>query len=426
MYRDLFMQTPLVLAALAVLVGAVAWRPHGWGPVLGAALAVGLAALGGAVALTDISTALASQWRAYATLVSVMATTSCAERLGLLDRLAALIEPRTRGPVKHAFRVTFVIAALLAAVLSNDAAILLLTPTILTLLRTVYPRRYPKFLVPFALAVFAAAGVAPLVISNPMNLVVAEHLGIGFNEYALRMIPVAVLGWVTTYAVLAWYFRDVLSDEAPALGSWPEPPGRPSFAERVVLYAGVASLVAYPLVALADLPLWPIAATGAVISLAVTLHAGHRGRTIARGIAWSAFPFLTGVFVLAVALERVGVVAWLAQLYGSSASPLATVGLTSAIGSAILNNHPMSVLNVFALETLADGRQHAFAALVGGDLGPRLLPVGSLASLLWFDVLRKHEVNMSVKTFIGVGLLLTIPTLTLSLVALAAVQALFH
>jgi arsenical pump membrane protein len=423
-YRRATMQTPLVFAALAVLVGAVAWRPHGWGPVLGAALAVALAALGGAVGPDDVVAALASQWRAYATLVSVMATTSCAERLGLLDRLAALIEPRTRGPVKHAFRVTFVIAALLAAVLSNDAAILLLTPTILTLLRAVYPRRYPKFLVPFALAVFAAAGVAPLVISNPMNLVVAEHLDIGFNDYALRMIPVAVVGWVTTYAVLAWSFRDALSDEAPALGSWPRPPGRPSIAERIVLYTGVASLVAYPLAALADLPLWPIAATGALISIGATLRAGHPGRTIARGVAWPAFPFLTGVFVLAVGLERVGVVAWLVQLYGSSDHPQAVVGLTSAIGSAILNNHPMSVLNVFALEALPDGRKHAFAALVGGDLGPRLLPVGSLASLLWFDVLRKHGVDVPVKTFIRVGVLLTVPTLTLSLATLAALQAL--
>jgi len=126
-----------------------------------------------------------------------------------------------------------------------------------------------------------------------------------------------------------------------------------------------------------------------------------------------------GVFILAVALQRVGVVDWLSQLYDTASHPLATIGVTSAIGSAVLNNHPMSVLNAFALEMTRDpNHAHAFAALVGGDLGPRLLPVGSLASLLWYDLLRRHELVVRVTTFVRVGILLTVPTLTLSLVVL--------
>jgi Na+/H+ antiporter NhaD/arsenite permease-like protein len=54
-----------------------------------------------------------------------MLTTTCAAELGVFTRIAAWIEPRTRGPVRVAFRFVFVIAALTAALLSNDAAILL-------------------------------------------------------------------------------------------------------------------------------------------------------------------------------------------------------------------------------------------------------------------------------------------------------------
>lgn len=57
----------------------------------------------------------------------------------------------------------------------------------------------------------------------------------------------------------------------------------------------------------------------------------------------------------------------------------------------------------------------AFAALVGGELGPRLLPIGSLASLLWYDLLRKHDVVVGVPTFVRIGLALTIPSLVVSL-----------
>lgn len=406
-----------VFLGLAVLVAAVAWRPHGWGPTLGAAGAVAIAAIGGAVRLGDVSTALAAQWRAYVTLASVMTMTTTAERMGLIDQLAAIIEPRTRGPVRHAFRVTFVASALVAAVLSNDAAILLMTPTVIVLLRTVYPRRNPKFLVPFVLAVFAAAGVAPLVISNPMNLIFAEHVGIGFNEYSLRMIPVAIVGWIGAYAVLAWIFREALADPAPALGTWPaKQPLTPH--ARIVLGVVIVALCAYPVASYLDAPLWPVAASGAVLCALTSVVAGKPVAALARGVAWTIFPFLLGVFVLAIALERAGVVVWLRELYAHR-HPLAIIGTTSAIGSALLNNHPMSVLNAFAMHGLRDTHHaHAFAALIGGDLGPRLLPVGSLASLLWYDLLRRHDVVVRVTTFVRVGVLLTVPTLALSLATL--------
>jgi arsenical pump membrane protein len=409
----------LVLLALVVLVGSVAWRPHGFGPAVAALAAVALAAMGGAVAWHDVSAALDAQWRAYITLASVMTMTSAAERMKLIDRLAAIIEPRTRGPVRHAFRVTFVLSALMAAVLSNDAAILLMTPTVLVLLRTVYPRRHPKFVVAFAVAVFASAGVAPLVISNPMNLIFADHVGINFNQYAITMIPVAIVGWVVAYFVLSWLFREPLSDPAPALGAWPTPPPALSRGAQVVLAAVGVVLCAYPVTSYLGMPQWPIAAAGASICATTSLVVGHSPRALVNGIAWTIFPFLLGVFILATALARVGVVDWLRALYTSSGHPSATIGVTSAVGSAFLNNHPMSVLNAFAFDGTPDPRRaHAFAALIGGDLGPRLLPVGSLASLLWYDLLRRHGVTVPLTTFVRVGIVLTIPTLTISLLVL--------
>lgn len=411
--------TVLVLLGLAALVATVTWRPHGAGPAAGALAAVALAAAGGAVSLDDVRVALAAQWRAYLTLGGVMLMTTAAERLGLLEHLAALIEPRTRGPVRHAFRMTFALSAVVAAVLSNDAAILLMTPTVLVLLRTVYPRRHPKFLVPFAFAVFAAAGVAPLVISNPMNLVFADHVGLGFNAYAALMIPVALASTAAAYLALAWVFREVLADPAPALGAWPAAPPPITAPGRVVLAAVALSLGAYPVLSYVGAPLWPVALAGGATSVLAAWRAGHAPATVARGVAWPIFPFLLGVFVLAIALERIGLVARLVALFAGPA-PLPTIGVVSAVGSALLNNHPMSVLSAFALEG-DPSHAHACAALVGGDLGPRLLPVGSLAALLWFDLLRRHGVVVPLRAFVRVGVALTVPSLAVALAVLALV-----
>lgn len=413
------MATAILCLAMGVLIGAVAWRPHGIGPTAGALVAVGLALVGGAAQMGDIVDALEAQWRAYITLVSIMAMTSAAERMGLLVRVASWIEPHTRGPVKRAFRITFVLSALVATVLSNDAAILLMTPTVIALLRAVYPKRHPHFVTPFVFAVFASAGVAPLVISNPMNLIFADHVGIGFNAYSIVMIPIAIVGWIVAYAVLAWLFRKVLSDEAPALGSFPDVPPM-SWGAWVVVGALVIELALYPVMSYLHVPLWPVALAGGVACTIASLASGYRARQLVQGITWAIFPFLMAVFVLAIALGRIGVVDWLHLLYTDSDAPLATIGTTSAIGSAVLNNHPMSVLNALALDLGSRDHAYAFAALIGGDLGPRLLPIGSLASLLWFDVLRKHQVAVTMGSFIRVGVLLTIPTLAVSLAVLAA------
>jgi arsenical pump membrane protein len=189
----------------------------------------------------------------------------------------------------------------------------------------------------------------------------------------------------------------------------------------VVLATVAATLLAYPVMAALRLPLWPVAVLGGGAAAAACLANGARPATLLQGVAWPVFPFLVGVSVLALGLERIGVVAWLRDLYARSAHPIATIGATSALGSALFNNHPMSVLNVVALERSLHGDVGAFAALVGGDLGPRLLPVGSLASLLWFDVLRKHDVEVRVATFVRIGVVLTVLPLAVSLATLAAV-----
>ena len=418
------MQEAIAYGTMIVALGLVLS-----GPRIGAGLHVGpglAAALGVAVLLAtkivspaDLVAGFGALWRPSLTIASIMLTTNVAQRIGVLDYFAGLIEQRPSQPIGRLFRSVFAFSSVTSAVLNNDAAVLLVTPLIVRLIRRCRPDR-PDLVVPFAFAVFSAAGVAPLVISNPMNLIVADYAGIGFNEYAVRMIPIAIAGWVTAYAVLRLIFhRHLASVQARA-----ESTRAPGLSQPGKQFLGLlaVTLGCYPALSYAGGPVWAVAAASA--GLGIWLCWRHRiaspGR-IAATVSWEIQIFLFCVFVIVLGLRNVGLVGRIADFY-SCATDLATqivvIGVSSAVGSAVLNNHPMAILNALAIRNLESTHQHVLAALVGGDLGPRLLPMGSLAGLLWLDSLRKHGVRVSLSRFMLVGLAVTVPTLGLSLIIL--------
>lgn len=393
-------------------------------PVLGALPGVLIMLLFGVLAPKDLVRALVLLWRPFITLASIMATTHVAHKLGIFDRITRTIEIRTRGPVKRAFTAVYVISAVTAALFNNDAAILLLTPIVVPVIRRLYPKRAPYLVVPFSFAVFMSAGVAPLCTSNPMNLVVAEHAGIGFNAYALRMLPVAFVGAVVTYFMMRIAFKSELEDDVPAggreLGSLADLGTEP----RAVLVIVIAMFASYPILSYFEAPVWLAALTGAVLTTGIGLRS--RAVTVkvaARGVAWDIIAFLFFIFVTALGLENIGVTHTMARLYGTdTAQPsggIAVIGGMSALGSAVLNNHPMAALNALAIGSLpGENRFRTLAALVGGDLGPRFLPIGSLAGLLWLEMMRRLGVEIRALQFVKVGAIVTLPTLALSLLVL--------
>ena len=265
----------------------------------------------------------------------------------------------------------FSLSALTSALLNNDAAVLLLTPLIVALVKRLYPLRQ-YLVVPFAFAVFAAAGVAPLVISNPMNLIVADRRGIGFNEYALWMAPVSLVGWLVSFLVLRRLFRKELDDEIPARGPErdPLPPMEP-VARRVIWLLG-AVLIAYPVITYFKGPVWAVA-SGWCMVLAVCAtwrHQAERSRSL--GLVGRAAVLVRRVRDCDRAEERGSGVAAVAALFdraNGAGTGSATIGVVSSVGSALLNNHPMAILNALALDAVPGaGRREALAALVGGDL----------------------------------------------------------
>ena len=417
------MDQAIAYFALVVTVGLAVVRPQFTATIR---FTPGIAALLGVVLLIVarlltphvMLQALSVQWRPLVTLTSIMILTGVVQEVGAFERLAARIEDRARTQGATAtFTLVFVLSLVTPSLLNNDAAILILTPLVVALTRRLYPGN-PELTLAFAFAVFLAPGVAPFIVSNPMNMIVAEYAGLKFNSYAVVMVPLSLVGAGLTYLVLRVVYRNTLRSAVVAT-ALPTRIHRHS-GERPAVILMLAVFVAYPIAASLGIDIWMVAVAGAVGSL-VICHSYRIAplRKATSHVSVDILLFLWGIFLVVQALRSVGVVDQLHALYATATGgqQLATIGVTSAVGSALIDNHPMSILNMLALDG-SHGPRPLLAALVGGDIGPRLLPIGSLAGLLWIDLLRRSGVQVGITRFLRVGTLVLLPTLAVSLLLL--------
>lgn len=419
------------LSALGITVALALSRPRLGsivvGPALAAVAGVTVMTLAGHVSVTDILEASSVLWKPMIAIASIMVIAASAGHLGVIDRLAETVIRMGNGSKTRLFLLVFCLSACTAAILNNDSAILILTPLVITMIRSLYPYE-PRLLTPFVFAVFMAAGVAPIVTSNPINLIVSDVAKLDFNDYAIRMMPVALASAIVSFLTLRWVFFSDLMAASPALTSETEttPDSTPknwSRSEKQGLSLTLVILGAYPIVDYLEGSVWIVAISGAVA--ACILCSYHKAATprflIANGVAWQILIFLFGVYLIALGLRNAGAVGWLVAIYDPP--DLATIGAVSAAGSALINNHSMALINIVTISELP-GEKHTIeylAALVGGDLGPRLLPIGSLAGLLWYAALEKSNVHVPILQFIKIGTIITIPSLTMALAILALV-----
>ncbi len=385
-------------------------------PALAAAGGVCVFLVMGILSLPDLVEAGSILFYPLVTIASIMMLGTVSERLGVLDWLATFAERGTNGDTARLYRRIFISAAISSAILNNDTTILILTPLVIALVRRRYPNR-PNLTLPFALAVFMAAGVAPLMVSNPINMVVASAAKINFNDYVLIMFPVALGVWIVSFLVLRFIYRRELTLETTSdsistrsvsmdAGSW----------QMVILL--IAVIASYPLMAYFNGPVWLVALVGAILAcLLARRHIATATTTLVRqGVSWETLAFLIGVFLVGAGMRNIGIVEYFAQLYAKTG--IVAIGIFSAFGSALMNNHPMAILNFLALGGVDANKFEIMAALIGGDLGPRFLPTGSLAGFMWVGILERVGVHISIGQFFRIGAMVTIPTLLVAIAIL--------
>jgi len=417
------------LIFLATLI-LVIWQPRGLGIGWSATAGAIVALLAGVIHMADIPVVWHIVWNATGTFVAVIIISLLLDKAGFFEWAALHVARWGRGSGKRLFVLLVLLGASVAALFANDGAALILTPIVIAMLRAL--RFSAKATLAFVMAAGFIADTAslPLVVSNLVNIVSADYFNIGFGRYAAVMVPVNLVSVAATLGMLMWFFRkDIPANYDVAQLRMPDE----AIHDRATFVTGWwvlgLLLVGFFWLERLGVPISAVAAVGAGL-LVVVAALGHKisTREVLGNAPWQVVTFSLGMYLVVYGLRNAGMTAYLTAAlnecarYGVWGASLGT-GLMTAILSSIMNNMPTVLIGALSIDaTTSQGvvrEAMVYANVIGSDLGPKITPIGSLATLLWLHVLESKDIKISWGYYFRVGIVLTLPVLLLTLAALA-------
>ena len=422
-----------MIAALVIFLATIAlviWQPRGLGIGWSAAAGAAIALLTGVVSLGDIPVVWHIVWNATATFVAIIIISLLLDEAGFFEWAALHVARWGGGRGRKLFVLFVLLGAAVSALFANDGAALILTPIVIAMLLALgYSDRSTLAFV-MAAGFIADTASLPLVVSNLVNIVSADFFKIGFGRYAAVMVPVDIASIAATLAVLLLFFRrdipssyDVAQLRIPADAVRDPATFRAGWVVLGLLLLGFFGLEQI------GVPVSVVATSGAVLLLVIAAR-GHviSTKKVLRDAPWQVVIFSLGMYLVVYGLRNAGLTAYLAGVLdrfaeGGVWGAAFGTGILTALLSSVMNNMPTVLVGALSIDaSKATGlvkEAMIYANVIGSDLGPKITPIGSLATLLWLHVLAKKGIQIGWGYYFKVGVVLTLPVLLVTLAALA-------
>ncbi|HBQ0106809.1 TPA: arsenic transporter [Klebsiella pneumoniae] len=408
----------------------VIWQPRGlsigWSASIGAVLALGT----GVIHIADIPVVWNIVWNATAAFIAVIIISLLLDESGFFEWAALHVSRWGNGRGRLLFTWIVLLGAAVAALFANDGAALILTPIVIAMLLALGFSQGTTLAFVMAAGFIADTASLPLIVSNLVNIVSADFFDLGFTQYASVMIPVDAAAIAATLIMLHLFFRrdipatydvsllktpaSVIKDAATFRAGW-----------IVLLLLLVGFFVLEPL----GIPVSAIAAAGAAV-LFIVAKRGHGINTgkVLLSAPWQIVIFSLGMYLVVYGLRNAGLTEYLSGVLnllaekGLWAATFGT-GFLTAFLSSVMNNMPTVLIGALSIDgstsTGVVKEAMIYANVIGCDLGPKITPIGSLATLLWLHVLAQKNITITWGYYFRTGIIMTLPVLFVTLAALA-------
>ena len=383
-----------------------------------------IALIFGVVTFSDVLDVTNIVWDATLAFIGIIILSLVLDEIGFFEWAALKMAKFSNGSGLKMFIYSILLGAFVSALFANDGAALILTPILLAKMRILQLNL--KTIIAFLLAggFISDSASLPFVFSNLTNIVTANYFSIGFAQYFFDMIIPFIVSVIAS-TIFLWLIlrKDIPKTVDITLLKEPK-----SVIKNMKLFYFSWVFLAFLLCAYFfgdayDLPISIFALGGATIFLIIaTISKSVEPLKIIKEAPWQVVWFSIGLYIVVYGLKNAGLTDYLAiilkelSLKGETISVLGT-GFIAAFLSAIMNNMPTIMIMDIALNDIQN-QAMIYANIVGCNLGPKMTPFGSLATLLWLHVLAKKGVKISFAQYSKFGLIITPPVLFIVLLSL--------
>ena len=402
----------------------IIWQPKGLQigttAIIGAIVAFSL----GVVNFNDLQVVWNIVWDATFAFIGIIILSLVLDEIGFFEWCALKMAKLSNGNGQLMFIYSILLGALVSALFANDGAALILTPILLAKMKIL--KLNTKTILAFLLAggFISDSASLPFVFSNLTNIVTANYFSIGFVQYLSNMYVPFIISVVTSIVVLLFVLRkdipktvdiNLLQDPSSVLKN-----------TTLFYFAWIflfLLIIGYFIGDAYNIPISVFALGGALIFLTIsTLFKSVQPIKIIKNAPWQVVWFSLGLYIIVYGLKNAGLTQYLTLFltYLNEQSNLIAVvgtGFTSAFLSAFMNNMPTIMVMDIALKDIANSSM-IYANIIGSNLGPKMTPFGSLATLLWLHTLSLKGVKISFWQYSKFGFIVTPPILLIVLLSL--------
>jgi len=297
------------------------------------------------------------------------------------------------------------IAGVLSALFLNDTVCLMFAPFLINLMDSLKRNPIPYLI---ALATASNVGSTATLTGNPQNMIVGIASGLSYTEFALALIPVALLGLAVIWLVLVWMFPYDFRREPfeTGLADVNGEVTKPLLTKTLVITA--ALLAAF----LAGAPI-ALAAFLAASLLLITRR--HQPQTVFAEFDWSLLVFFSALFIVSGSLETSAVTSQLVNLEELSRNTdIWGLSLITAGLSNIVSNVPAVLLLKPLVAGMADARIGWLTLASASTLAGNLTLLGSVTNLIVAETAARYRVDLSFWKYTKPGFIITLLTLAIN------------